>query len=61
MGEICEYTLVEGWKIDDLKRDVNKLIRDGWQPLGGISLHIKENYEHRYCQAMTLRNKGDEK
>ncbi len=49
-----EYTVVEEHNREDLIRKVAELIRQGWQPLGGIAVStvapILGNYI--FCQAM---------
>lgn len=49
-----KYILVEENSIETLMESVNKLITDGWKPLGGVS-HSK-NPDLRgnisYCQAL---------
>lgn len=31
---------------------VNQFMREGWQPLGGVSVHVGKDYEEQYTQAM---------
>ena len=45
--DLMEYTVVVGSSIEKLIEKVNKLIVEGWKPLGGIGINGK------YYQAMT--------
>lgn len=50
-----EYQIIYEQHIIDLQRKVNKLIREGWVPQGGITAvntSIVRNNEIRYMQAM---------
>ena len=42
-----QYKAMEGSSVSDLEEKVNGAIRDGWQPVGGISV-----YEAKYVQAV---------
>jgi len=39
MNLIKEYTVIHAFGKDALIEQVNQLISEGWQPLGGIALH----------------------
>ena len=59
MSNITEYLVVEYPSLNDLTREVNQfIIRDGYEPLGGIQVTITyqngQNIEHHY-QAMIKR------
>ena len=49
-----EYTVVEVYGYaEELIRNVNDLIKDGWRPLGGVAIGITETDElDGYFQAM---------
>lgn len=59
-----KYKLVSSSDIDILELDVNRLIRDGWEPLGGVAInayHHNSGYgiklESKFVQAM-VRDQG---
>jgi hypothetical protein len=48
-----EYKVVSrDFIVGDFERDVNILIKQGWKPLGGISVVILSSGNIRYIQAM---------
>ena len=52
-----EYKAIECQSIEDLNVEVNKLISDGWRPIGGVSVSLSETYDSCYfvaTQAMIL-------
>ena len=53
-SNIMEYTVVEVYGYaEELIRNVNDLIKDGWRPLGGVAIGITETDElDGYFQAM---------
>jgi len=46
-----QYTVERGPTLDDLARIVRKMMKNGWQPSGGIAIDIHED-ESRFVQAM---------
>ena len=52
-----EYTIERGRSLDDLARIVRKMMRNGWQPTGGVCVDIHED-EARFLQAM-VRTRED--
>lgn len=40
MNKIKQYTIVFDLAPNDLIKKVNDMIKDGWQPIGGIALGI---------------------
>ena len=46
-----EYQIIEECGIIELEHEVNKLIKKGWKPQGGVSV-IKVGYEYYYTQAI---------
>jgi hypothetical protein len=42
MNIIKEYMVIHDFGKDGLVQQVNQLIKEGWQPLGGIMLHKLE-------------------
>ena len=40
----------------DFEIDVNKLIQEGWKPLGGLSFNAGYGYGETYTQAMLLED-----
>jgi hypothetical protein len=53
-----EYKAIECQTTEQLIGEVNRLIADGWEPIGGISASLSENDEYQYfvaAQAMIRR------
>ena len=48
--KITQYKMVVGTK-EDVELDVNKLIKDGWQPLGAPAV-CSQDRPYELCQAM---------
>lgn len=46
------YALIQAIEIDELENRVNDEIKNGYEPLGGISTSTLKNGEIYYCQAM---------
>ena len=47
-----KYKIVEEQSKFSLEREVNKIIKEGWKPQGGLQI-VRDNYEHeRFFQAM---------
>ena len=46
-----EFTIERGATLDDLARVVRKMMKHGWQPVGGICIDIHEDQE-RFLQSM---------
>ena len=55
MKKIIDYTIIRGGILSELEDRVFSLLKEGWQPLGGIE-YIKmgygENSVSYFCQAM---------
>lgn len=51
------YKVVKQDSKYDFEADVNRLINDGWKPLGGMSYSAGYGYGETYTQAMVS---GDE-
>lgn len=54
-----KYLAVEALTIKDLNDQVNDKIKDGWEPIGGVSVSLSESYEYQYfvaSQAMVTNN-----
>ena len=49
-----EYTVIQENNCEDLIRKVTELIKQGWQPLGGIAVSTLAPVlgKHIFCQAM---------
>ncbi len=55
MKKIIEYKIVEkkffpsdvsnGDRVNTVEKEINRLIKDGWQPLGGMQPYYYENYD----------------
>jgi len=54
-SNLVEYKVVFEESLDDLKREVSEAMRDGWIPLGGVSIAAVGEWERPYvfAQAMT--------
>ena len=50
VSDAVEYTVLSYSSLDSLIREVNRMIKDGWKPLGGIA-SARESYAYFY-QAM---------
>jgi hypothetical protein len=51
MSDIGEYELVSGCGLEAFNEKINKMIKRGWQPFGGISVCVDDNNIF-YSQAM---------
>ena len=45
------YQIVIAFLPENLETDVNKLIADGWKPIGGVSVSV-EKYNTKFMQSM---------
>lgn len=56
MKQIADYKVVFGYSINEINKNVNSCISDGWTPLGGVSVkdYIDPNNLSQilYVQAM---------
>ena len=52
--QIKEYKVVEATSRSELEREVNSLIRQGWQPQGGIAYSSPKSewYQINFLQAL---------
>ena len=55
MEEAMEYTLVTDRDYERFMKEVNKLLKSGWRPQGGISVVPQRSYRI-YFQAMIKEN-----
>lgn len=53
--KITDYIIVQEVYDAQMERSVNDHIKDGWQPLGGISVIENEDGDKVYYQAMVKR------
>lgn len=51
-----KYTVIFGYDGGEFKKLVNKMIKDGWEPLGGISA-TSDDTGVLFAQAMIKRDK----
>lgn len=51
MGE-KRYKILEAEYDFRLEEKVNKEIDEGWEPLGGVCVTVKPNFDRIFCQAM---------
>jgi hypothetical protein len=51
MKKIVKYVIIETHSARDLRVEVNEAIKNGWQPLGGVSVSTDGSYT-AYIQAM---------
>jgi hypothetical protein len=55
---MLEYRILTNNHTDILEREVNDLIKEGWRPLGGVSVAYKHEHAHNlvshlvYLQSM---------
>lgn len=53
-----KYRLAEACNYEDVAKQINELMSDGWVPQGGVAVLYRENYPdfsaHLYTQAMIL-------
>lgn len=47
---ITDYTIISSCRTDFLVETVYEMIRDGWQPLGGICLAYERNIHRKIGQ-----------
>ena len=47
-----QYMIVTNYRPEDLATEVNKLIKDGWKPQGGISMADKGGMNLTFAQAL---------
>lgn len=52
--EIIDYTIIEKYSSVELEKSVLKFSRDGWEPLGGVSLCLYKNRKI-YTQAVIIK------
>jgi hypothetical protein len=52
-----EYIILTDSYISRLESDVNKYIKDGWSPQGGVSISMTES-DHFCAQAMVKEEGG---
>ena len=55
-----EYHVFESKRIEDLIKDVNNAIKEGWRLQGGVSTSIDSpslHHDHYYAQAMIRETK----
>ena len=55
---VVDYKVLSSSDLETLEKYVNGLIRDGWEPQGGVS--IEHGVIFRYMQAMILEKDDDE-
>ena len=51
-----EYKAIECGNVDELNIEINKMLENGWVPIGGVSVSLSETDEAQYfvaTQAMT--------
>lgn len=56
---MLKYKIVTASFDEQIEKEINSAIADGWKPLGGIQFAVIDQYFNiRYCQAM-IRNKEE--
>jgi hypothetical protein len=48
---MTDYQVVWNTSLSKLEDHVKELMAKGWEPLGGLSIHVKE-FDVVFCQAM---------
>ena len=56
---VVDYKVLSSSDLETLEKYVNGLIRDGWEPQGGVSIEPGVIF-FRYMQAMILEKDDDE-
>ncbi len=60
IGDFMEYKVVAKKYVSELENAINELIKEGWEPQGGIAYSKypinSTKYEYKYLQAM-IKNK----
>ena len=56
-----KYKILARDSIESLEEKVNTHIKDGWEPIGGVSVNFSEysnddKIYSTYCQAMIMKN-----
>jgi len=54
--KIKNYMVVMGYSTDEIKASVEQLIREGWQPHGGVGFST-ENSRWTFAQAMVKHHR----
>lgn len=49
------YIIIQRDNIDDLSEKINSLMKDGWEPQGGVSA-FSYDLRYYYCQAMIRKS-----
>ena len=53
-----KYKAIETGTVEGLTEQVNELIKEGWEPIGGVSTSLSESDEYQYsCVAQALVKK----
>tara|TARA_Y100000310_G_C20193560_1_gene583601 strand:+ start:337 stop:507 length:171 start_codon:yes stop_codon:yes gene_type:complete len=53
-----KYIAIECETVEVLTEEVNAMIEDGWEPLGGVSTTLSESNDYQYfCVAQALIKK----
>lgn len=52
---VTQYKIAVSSQLDQLEAYVNGLIREGWEPQGGVSVRPGQQYD-AYIQAMVKEN-----
>lgn len=51
-----EYKVIEGWHLVSFENEVNSLLKQNWELLGGISTaYDRINHRYFYTQAMVIK------
>lgn len=59
-NKVEEYRVVEAVALDNLMNDVNSLIKEGWQPIGGATSVWKKEYEDEHWHQAMIRCENKE-
>jgi hypothetical protein len=54
MASERKYDVVTSVKLNEFVQDVNKRLKDGWKPLGGVSTVLLKD-QATFCQAMVWK------
>lgn len=57
--KVMEYKVIELWRLDSFENEINNLLKQNWELVGGISTaYDRINHRFFYTQAMVRKNKG---
>jgi hypothetical protein len=55
---MIEYEAVEAPSVDALNEEIKRMIKDGWSPIGGVSVSLSESDDYQYFVAVQAMIRG---